>query len=72
MISPAFSGEIPYNITGSAGSQDNFPLMRCPLPLRRTGGIPFEWIILISVNIGVAVIGVATILLIRRKRKRME
>ena len=24
-------GDIPYNITGIAGSQDNFPLMSCPL-----------------------------------------
>jgi len=24
-------GDIPYNITGAAGSQDNFPLMSCPL-----------------------------------------
>ena len=25
-------GDIPYNITGSAGSQDLFPLMKCPAP----------------------------------------
>jgi hypothetical protein len=24
-------GDVPYNITGIAGSQDNFPLMSCPL-----------------------------------------
>ncbi|MFX1585958.1 MAG: hypothetical protein ACFFDL_15530 [Promethearchaeota archaeon] len=24
-------GDVPYNITGSAGSKDNFPLMSCPL-----------------------------------------
>ena len=34
--------------------------------------IPVELIILISVISGVAVIGVATILIIRRKRKRIE
>jgi len=34
--------------------------------------IPFELIILISVISGGAVIGVATLLLIRRKRKRIE
>ncbi len=36
------------------------------------GGIPIELIILISVISGGALIGVATILLIRRKRKRVE
>jgi len=25
-------GDIPYNITGASGSQDNFPLMSCPTP----------------------------------------
>ncbi len=65
-------GDVPYNILGSAGSQDNFPLMRCPLPLRGTGGIPFELIILILVISGVVVIGVAALLLSRRKRKRIE
>jgi len=25
-------GDIPYNITGIAGSQDNYPLMNCPAP----------------------------------------
>jgi len=65
-------GDVPYNITGSAGSQDNFPLMKCPLPLKGTRGIPIELIILISIISGGAVIGVVTILLIRRKRKRIE
>jgi len=36
------------------------------------GGIPIELIVLISVISGGAVIGVATFLLIRRKRKRIE
>jgi len=36
------------------------------------GGIPIELIVLISVISGGAVIGVATILLIRRKRKRIQ
>jgi hypothetical protein len=64
-------GDVPHNITGSAGSQDNFPLMKCPLPVQddNGGGIPIELIILISVISGGAVIGVATLLLIRRKRK---
>jgi len=65
-------GNIPYMISGSAGSQDNFPLMKCPISAQDGGGIPIELIILISVISGGAVIGVATLLLIRRKRKRIE
>lgn len=65
-------GDVPYNITSSAGSQDNFPLMKCPLPLKGKEGIPIELIILISVISGGALIGLATVLLIRRKRKRIE
>ncbi len=65
-------GDAPYYTFGSAGSQDNFPLMKCPLPLKGTRGIPTELIILISIISGGAVIGVVTILLIRRKRKRIE
>jgi len=65
-------GDIPYNIAGTAGSQDNFPLMKCPLSLRGTGRIPIELIFLISVISGGVVINVATLLLIRRKRKRTE
>jgi hypothetical protein len=67
-------GDIPHNITGSAGSQDNFPLIKCPISVHSPegGGIPFELIILISVISGVAAIGVATLLLIIRKRKRIE
>ncbi|MFX1407742.1 MAG: NosD domain-containing protein [Promethearchaeota archaeon] len=65
-------GDTPYSITGSAGSKDNFPLIKCPLPLRGIGGIPIELIILISIISGGAVIGVVTILLIRRRRKIIE
>jgi len=57
-------GDSPYCIACSAGSQDNFPLMECPL-IR----FPFE-IILITTISGGAMIGLATLLLIRRKRKR--
>ncbi len=63
-------GDVPYTITGQAGSQDNFPLMKCPI--QEGGGIPLELIILISVISGGAVVGVVAILLIRRKRKRIE
>jgi parallel beta-helix repeat protein len=68
-------GDVPYNITGSAGSQDNFPLMKNPFSTHQEGEgevIPFELILLISVISGGAVIGVATILLIRSKRKKMQ
>jgi len=64
-------GDIPYDINGSAGSQDRFPLMKCPISTQ-DGGFPLELVIIISVISGAAVIGVATILLIRRKRKRVE
>ncbi len=33
-------GDISYNITGYAGSQDNFPLMECPISTQDGGGIP--------------------------------
>jgi parallel beta-helix repeat protein len=69
-------GDTPYNITHSSvvTNQDNFPLMKCPLPVQKDNGdvIPIEMIIIISVISGVAVIGVTTLLLIIRKRKRIE
>jgi len=65
-------GDIPYDINGSAGSQDNFPLMNCPISTQDGGGIPLELIIIISSISGGAVIGVAALLLIRRKRKRIQ
>ncbi|MFX1407379.1 MAG: NosD domain-containing protein [Promethearchaeota archaeon] len=33
-------GDVPYNISGSAGSQDNFPLMTCPISAQDGGIIP--------------------------------
>jgi len=33
-------GDIPYNISGVAGSQDSFPLMSCPAPTSTPPGIP--------------------------------
>ncbi len=62
-------GDVPYKITGSAGSQDNFPLMKCPFSAQDGGGIPIELIIFISVISGAALVSVVTILLIRHKRK---
>jgi len=64
-------GDTPYAISGAAGSQDNFPIWDDgpESTIQEDTGIPIEIIILISVISGGAVIGVATILLIRRKRK---
>lgn len=39
-------GDVPYNITGVGGSQDNFPLMSCPVP-PSTPGIPGYDILLV-------------------------
>ncbi|MFW9827736.1 MAG: NosD domain-containing protein [Candidatus Thorarchaeota archaeon] len=64
-------GDVPYNITGSAGSKDNFPLMKCPLPLVAEE-FPWVMIILISTVGGGAILGVAVVLLIRRKRRIIE
>jgi parallel beta-helix repeat protein len=34
-------GDVPYNITGSAGSRDYFPLMKCPNPtIQVSEGVP--------------------------------
>jgi len=64
-------GDIPYNITGTAGNQDNFPLIKCPFSTTQDGGgFPLELVIIISVISGGAVIGVAALLLIIRRRKR--
>ena len=54
-----------------AGSWD-IVLVKYGVDLEIDGTIPVELIIVISVISGGAVIGVATILIIRRKRKRIE
>jgi parallel beta-helix repeat protein len=60
-------GDTPYVITGSAGSQDNFPLMECPL----SSGFPIFLIVVISVIAGGSVaLGLTVFLLIRRKKNR--
>ncbi|MCP6719040.1 MAG: hypothetical protein KJI71_02265 [Patescibacteria group bacterium] len=46
--------------------------MKCPISVQDGGGFPLELVIIISVISGGAIIGVATLLLIRRKRKRIE
>ena len=59
--------EIGEDCDGNVFSDNNGP---CPPP--KGDEIPIELIILISVISGGAAIGVATFLLIRRKRKRKE
>jgi len=58
-------GDIPYNINGYSGCKDNYPLMKCPISVQEN---PFKTLILITIISGGAVIGVAIILLIIRKR----
>ncbi|MFX0017237.1 MAG: NosD domain-containing protein [Candidatus Hermodarchaeota archaeon] len=60
--------DIPCPIPGSAGSQDNFPLLKCPISTQDGGGIPIELIILSS---GGVVLGISILLLIIKKRKRV-
>ncbi len=63
-------GDSSYNITGSAGSSDNYPLMECPYPLPQPES--FDWfpiiifIIIASVAVG---IGLAIYFLKFRKPK---
>lgn len=54
-------GDVPYNITGSAGSKDEYPLMRCPFipvsgPKEYTDLINTIVYIFIGVSIGAVVI----------------
>jgi parallel beta-helix repeat protein len=50
-------GDSPFNITGPAGSQDNFPLMSCPIPIPEEGIPGYDLLIIyltgITVFIGV-------------------
>ena len=64
-------GDTPYDVPPAGSSVDKFPLMKCPITAHSPegDGIPIELIILISVISGGAVIGVATLLLIRRRKK---
>ncbi len=63
-------GDDPYNITGPAGSQDEYPLMRCPLIIYSVSG-PKDYTELINtivyVLIGVS-IGAVVIIFIQLKR----
>jgi len=62
-------GDTPYNIKGTAGSKDYYPLMKCPISVPVN---PLEILILITIISGGAVISVATVLFIIRKRKRIS
>jgi parallel beta-helix repeat protein len=64
-------GDIPYNISGSAGSQDNFPLIKCPIYARVEIENPDIPILLITsiILILVAFVGVVAHFLIRIKRR---
>jgi len=60
-------GDVPYNITGIAGSQDNFPLMSCPTPTTSPPpGIPGFDLFLILLASGASIIG---IIIISNKKK---
>ena len=60
-------GDIPYNITGSAGSQDLYPLMSCPTPSVPAGIPGFELYILLLIGAS-SIVGI--ILFTRRKNYR--
>ena len=57
-------GDIPYNITGGAGSQDLFPLMNCPAPSTPSGIPGYSLFIVFIVGIA-SIIG---IIVIRKKK----
>ena len=59
-------GDIPYNITGNNGSQDNYPLMSCPVPPSPSLGIPGYEIFLVLFAGVASIIG---IIYISNKRK---
>jgi len=50
-------GDVPYDILGSAGSQDNFPLMKCPISVQDGGLIPgYDLFFLFSILSVVAIL----------------
>jgi hypothetical protein len=57
-------GDISYNITGSAGSKDNFPLMKCPFSIKDNKAIP-------SFNIFflIGVLSIVSVILIKIRKK---
>jgi len=62
-------GDIPYNITGSAGTKDNFPLMTCPFPTSDGGGIPgYNFLMILSIVGLITIIGIYITL----KKKELE
>lgn len=61
-------GDSPYNINGSAGSQDNFPLMKCPISAQDgdgDGGVIPGYNLFFLLGI----LSVVTIILSKKKKK---
>lgn len=65
-------GDIPYNITGIGGSQDNFPLMSCPVPSSSPPGIPGYDIFLVLFAGGTLIIITIFITLKRKSKTKIE
>jgi parallel beta-helix repeat protein len=62
-------GDIPYNITGAALSQDHFPLMACPTPIIPSGVIPGYELYLI---IGGILMSSMSVIWLTFKKKRLK
>jgi parallel beta-helix repeat protein len=61
-------GDNSYDIAGSAGSSDNFPLMECPFPLPQPES--FNWLpIIIIIVISSAVVGIGLAIYFLKFRK---
>lgn len=61
-------GNSPYSIAGSAGSVDNFPLMRCPFPVPRPAS--FNWLpVILGVVISSVAIGITLAIYFLKFRK---
>jgi len=57
-------GDVPYNISGSAGSQDNFPLMKCPITAQEDGRIPGY-----NIFILIGILSIVAILITKKAKK---
>ena len=60
-------GDTPYDIPGSAGSQDDYPLMKCPEKTKKSGVIPGYNIGILVSSLFVLIIG-SVYLAIKKKR----
>ena len=63
-------GNIPYNISGSAGAQDEFPLMECPFnpPSNGGGGAPFPLFLIVIISVA-GIAGIIVLVYVFKKRK---